>query len=265
MNYEPAFVAKRPILTTEDRQVLHALSEAYTLDQFRADARNYDEMMVDFVYTSAKIEGNTYDRIDTDNLLRLGVTSGGKRYTDALMLVNLREGFTQAMQAEPVTPLDADYLGRLHKVLMKDLLPASEQGIGRTTAVTIGASHYKPLADPVRLRTELGVILDQAGQYDDPFERSIYLHCNLAYLQYFQDGNKRTARLMQTAALVQANRLPLFFNDTLIDQYQRATVGYYETGDYAPYVAFFKRNYRLVATNLLGQDPLSDHVPELKP
>jgi hypothetical protein len=38
----------------------------------------------------------------------------------------------------------------------------------------------------------------------------------------------------------------LFFNDTLIDKYQRATVHYYETGEYGPYVAFFKQNYQLV-------------------
>lgn len=57
--------------------------------------------MVDFVYTSAKIEGNTYDRIDTDNLLRFGVTAGGKRHSDAVMLVNLRNGFEQVMAIEP--------------------------------------------------------------------------------------------------------------------------------------------------------------------
>lgn len=255
MKYNPDFVSYRPILCTEDKQSLHALSMAYPLERFRADARNYEEMTIDFVYTSAKIEGNTYDRVDTDNLLRMGVTAGGKRYTDALMLVNLRNAFGLVMEIEPRTSLNFDYFCDLHKVLMKDLLPADEQGFGRKDAVKIGATTYSPLADPARLRTEVKFILLEAEKYDDAFEQAIYLHCNLAYLQYFKDGNKRTARMMQTAAMVRAGVLPLFFSDSLIDRYIRATVGYYETGDYVPYASFFKENYRLVITGLLGYEP----------
>jgi Fic family protein len=239
-------------LSDADKQELQTIANAYTLEQFCKDVRNYEEMMVDFVYTSAKIEGNTYDRIDTDNLLRMGITAGGKRYSDAIMLVNLRDAFSWVMKADESTRLDLDYLGNLHKILMKDLLPLHEQGIGRTSPVSIGASRYKPLADAQRLRVEIKFILDESFQYINLFERAIYLHCNLAYLQYFRDGNKRTARLMQTAALVQGNVLPLFFQDTLIDQYQRAIVGYYETGEYEPYVAFFKKNYNMVCQNFLG-------------
>jgi len=107
-------------------------------------------------------------------------------------------------------------------------------------------------------------ILSQANNYENPFERAIYLHCNLAYLQYFRDGNKRTARLMQTAALVQAAILPLFFSDTLIDKYRKATVHYYETGDYTPYVAFFKENYALFIAKRSGQHTLVFTADEVK-
>ena len=168
------------------------------------------------------------------------------------MLVNLRDGFKKAMDVENTTELNLDYLCDLHKVLMKDLLPVHEQGIVGTTAVIIGASTYGPPADPGRLRSEIKFILSEANKYTDPFERSIYLHCNLAYLQYFRDGNKRTSRLMQTAAMAQGNILPLFFNDALIDKYQRVTVSYYEAGNYSPYISFFKENYELAILKLIG-------------
>jgi len=246
MQYNASFVSFRPILSEQERLFLFELSQHYSLERFKQDTRNYEEMTVDFVYTSAKIEGNTYDRIDTDNLLRLGVTAGGKRYSDAVMLLNLRDGFSVVMGTQANTLLDMDYLCHLHKTLMKDLLPVHEQGIARTSAVQIGASSYTPLADGQRLRTEMLFILAEAEKYNNPFEQAIYLHCNLAYLQYFRDGNKRTARMMQTACLVRGGFFPLFFKDRLIDKYQRATVHYYESGDYAPYVAFFKENYELV-------------------
>ena len=252
MHYEPAFVAHRPILAPDERDYLHHLSGQYPLARFQTDARNYEEAQIDFVYTSAKIEGNTYDRLDTDNLLKLGITAGGKRYSDAVMLLNLRNGFDMVMAADSATRLDDDYLCALHKVLMKDLLPAHEQGIVRTSAIIIGASRYRPLPDAQRLRTELHAILTEAEKYADPFEKAIYLHCNLAYLQYFRDGNKRTARMMQTVAMAQAGVMPLLFSDTLIDQYLRAIVSYYETGHYSPYVAFFKENYALTIARLSG-------------
>jgi Fic family protein len=267
MLYQAAFVMCRPILSDDDKALLHWLDSLLPLDKFKADVRNYEEMAVDFVYTSAKIEGNTYDRVDTDNLLRLGITAGGKRYSDAIMLVNLREGFASAMSAEHDTKFDQDYLGDLHKTLMRDLLPVNEQGLGRTSPVTIGASQYRPLSDPKQLRSELKFILEEADKYVDPFEQSIYLHCSLAYLQYFRDGNKRTSRLMQTAALVRGNKLPLFFNDTLIGKYQRATVNFYETGEYGPYVDFFKENHTLAVAHLLGREPedlLSEFVGEIQ-
>lgn len=58
--------------------------------------------------------------------------------------------------------------------------------------------------------------------------------------------------MMQTASLVNDDKLPLFFNDTLIENYKRATIEYYEKGTYAPYVAFFKENYQLNMSNFLG-------------
>lgn len=258
MKYDPSFVSCRQILSDEDKLSLRILSQVYTLAQFRADTRNYEEVAVDFIYTSAKIEGNTYDRIDTDNLVRMGITAGGKKWSDAVMIVNLRNGFDSVMNNDK--PIDIDYLRYLHKILMKDLLPEKEQGLVRMSGVHIGASTYTPIADPMRLSTEIKFILPEVQKYQDPFEKAIYLHCNLAYLQYFRDGNKRTARLMQTASLVKDDVLPLFFSDTLIEQYKRATIGYYETGDYKPYVSFFKENYKLAIANLVGEEKMSEIV-----
>lgn len=46
--------------------------------------------------------------------------------------------------------------------------------------------------------------------------------------------------------------MPLFFADNLIERYRGATVHYYESGDYGPYVAFFKRNHQEAIDRLRG-------------
>lgn len=53
--------------------------------------RNIEEIGIDFVYSPAKLEGNTYNQYDTQALLKLGQTAGGKLYSDAVMLINLRK------------------------------------------------------------------------------------------------------------------------------------------------------------------------------
>lgn len=254
MKYNPDFLQARRLLSDDDKSILQELSKRFSLEKFKRDHRTYDETCIDFVYTSAKIEGNTYDRIDTDNLIKLGLTAGQKKYSDAVMIVNLRNAFENVMCIDSLSKIDLDFTCDLHKVLMKDLLPISEQGIVRTGSVTIGASEYEPLSDTNRLRTEMKFLFSEAQKFDNAFETAIYLHCNLAYLQYFRDGNKRCARLMQTAALTKANILPLFFSDTLIDRYQRAIVKYYETGEYGDYVSFFKDNYELATSKVAGSN-----------
>lgn len=253
MQYNPDFLVARAVVPTDALSRIAAVETRYPLNEFLADARNFEEATVDFVYTSAKIEGNTYDRLDTDNLLRLGITAGGKKHSDAIMLVNLRTAFDWVMnRAHDPAPITLDVVCELHKILMRDLLPVHEQGIVRQTGVLIGATNYRPLADAGRLRTEMSAMLDAASTIVDPVARAIYLHCNAAYLQYFRDGNKRTARMLQTLALVQAGRLPLFFADTLIDRYQRATVTYYETGAFDSYVAFYEENFSLAVERFVG-------------
>ena len=119
MQVAPSFTSHRSILTDVDQQWLDRLAKVSPLTRFKADQRNYEETVVDFVYASAKIEGNTYDRIDTDNLLRFGVTAGGKRYSDAVMLVNLRNGFETVMNIAPADQRDLDDVCDLHKVLIR--------------------------------------------------------------------------------------------------------------------------------------------------
>ncbi|MBR1375151.1 MAG: Fic family protein [Cardiobacteriaceae bacterium] len=256
MKYNPQFTAYRPILSEEDKTQLFELSKHYTLETLKNYRKNYDAMAEDFIYTSAKIENNAYSRSEVHILLNLGYTAGGKLYSDAIMLMNLRNAFFSIMAADKNTVFDADFVANLHKTLMKDLLPSFEQGIVRTSGVLIGGTQYSPLAEPERLKTEQKFILQTAEQYENAFEQAIFLHCNTAYLQYFRDGNKRTARLLQTATLVKHGVLPLFFSDTLITEYKNALIHYYETGDYSLYVDFFKQNYRLSIERLTGLDLL---------
>lgn len=251
MQYQPNFIELKPILSESDSAFLYALSDQYPLSQLLNTPRSINDLSLDFVYTSAQIEGNTYSKLDTDALIQYGITAGGKRYTDAVMILRLREALNTVLTVSASDKLDTSYVCALHKQVMTNLLPDNQQGLMRSHGVRIGGTGYTPLNNPNQLRQEFVTIFENAQLFNNPFERAIYLHCNLAYLQYFSDGNKRTSRLMQTACLVQADITPLFFHENFIDSYKTALITYYETGNYQPYVEFFKANYEFSITGVL--------------
>ena len=67
---------------------------------------------------------------------------------------------------------------------------------------------------------------------------------NLAYLQPFEDGNKRTSRLSANIPLLMYNCAPLSFLDVTDDDYSRAKIGVYERLDISVAADLFAWTYR---------------------
>lgn len=65
-----------------------------------------------------------------------------------------------------------------------------------------------------------------------------FLHCNIARLQPFRDGNKRTSRLVESVALMNANIIPVRSDKFKTSSIIVMPIGFYETEDYNPYIDF---------------------------
>lgn len=77
-------------------------------------------------------------------------------------------------------------------------------------------------------------------QYTNPMERAVYLHCNIARLQPFIDGNKRTSRLLESIVLMNHNIIPVYSaQDEDLLNYRKGLIHFYETQDYSLYVDYF--------------------------
>ncbi|MFW5989885.1 MAG: Fic family protein, partial [Campylobacterales bacterium] len=86
---------------------------------------------------------------------------------------------------------------------------------------------------------------------ENAFDRAIYLHCNLAYLQYFKDCNKRTARMMLNVSLKQDNKMLYIPNEERVSEYLTSIVEYYETGNYQKFKHYFINEYKEVVNTIL--------------
>ncbi|GJQ04869.1 cell division protein [Capnocytophaga canimorsus] len=200
------------------------------------------QLGVAWAFYSGKIEGNTYTFIETETLLKDGITAP-RRYEDAKELKNLYNTFiseAEYIRKEGNTEhIDEKLLFRVHSTFMQDLISDEERGVLRKRRVGITGTNYKPMDNPFEIRQRFSEILYNQELIQNPFERAIYLHCNMAKLQPFIDGNKRTSRMLESIVLMNADIVPIFSkHEEDFNTYRKSLVHFYQTGDYSKYVDY---------------------------
>ena len=217
------------------------------------------ELAVVWCFYSGKIEGNTYTYVETEALLKDGITSE-KRYEDAKMLKNLHNTFVAELEyinkAGNKELISEATLFRVHRSIIDSLVSDEEAGLLRSRAVRISGTDYVPPRNPTEIQAKLNEILFCQENISNPLERAVYLHCNLAKLQPFIDGNKRTARLIEAVILMNADIIPIYSTkDADIITYRKALIDYYEKGDYRGYINYFL-NHQIERINFLSEEKL---------
>jgi hypothetical protein len=94
------------------------------------------------------------------------------------------------------------------------------------------------------LEEKLNKIIDITRLIKNPIEAAFFLWIQLAYLQPFEDGNKRTSRLCANLPLLLQNRAPLSFLDVEQTDYALAILTIYEQQNPALAVELFAWIYR---------------------
>jgi len=246
--YNPNFLENTEIFTNDEIIMLNELNEQLSLKDFILNKSYVDKFGLDFIYTSAKIEGNSYDKLETLALIDYGRTAGGKRYSDAKMILNLREAYDKVLRED--LGINIITLKDLHYILSSEMLLESQRATPRTKEVAIKGSEYVPLANKERLDEELKYLFHKANSISNSFNKALYIHNNLAYLQYFTDCNKRTSRTMLNVSLKKDNKMIYIPKETDIQLYLSSMIYYYETGEYSKFKEHFIKSYKDVANRV---------------
>lgn len=199
-------------------------------------------LAVEWSYYSGKIEGNTYTFVQTEMLLKDGIVST-KSYEEAKMLKNLYNTFiseAEYIRKEGKTEvIDEKLIFRLHSQLADDLVENKMRGVLRTLPVRIAGTDYIPPHDVFTIEQRLSEIIEEQCLYANPIEKAVYLHCNIAKLQPFIDGNKRTSRMVESIVLMNADIVPIFsINQNDFEKYKDGLLHFYETGNYSLYADY---------------------------
>ena len=188
-----------------------------------------NRFLIDLSWASSHLEGNTYSRRDTLNLIQHGKAAEGKTATETQMILNHKVAIELLMENTGAMDFNRYTLFNLHGALSENLLPnPDDEGRIRRHQVEIGKSVYRPVSGEMHLSEILDSLLAKARHISDPFEQSFFMMVHLPYLQPFSDVNKRTSRLAANLPLVRENLCPLTFLDVPDSAYSQATLGVYE-------------------------------------
>lgn len=226
----------------QERKAQFILESPYALLSWLL-SNEIKELCCAWSYYSGKIEGNTYTYVETEALLKDDITSE-KRYEDAKMLKNLYNAFSSELRyilrEKHHEVIDEKLLLRLHHVVTSELISREDVGRFRDRPVGITRTEYIPPKTNQEILLLLGEVLYQQDQFSNPLEKAVFLHCNIAKIQPFIDGNKRVSRLVESIVLMNNNLIPVYSTkDSDFLSYRRGLVEFYETGSYQAYADYF--------------------------
>jgi Fic family protein len=231
------------------RRQLHKMGRTADVD---APAGTYsrailNRLLIDLSWASSHLEGNTYSRLDTRELIEHGKAARGKAAIETQMILNHRTAIELLVENIDSAEFNRYTLMNLHSALAENLLP-NPADEGRICW---------------QIEDALDALLSKANQIQDPFEQSFFMMVHLPYLQPFADINKRTSRLAANLPLFRANLCPLTFLDVPEQAYSRATLGVYEMTRVELlrdlYVWAYERStqeYQAIKQDLAEPDPL---------
>ena len=221
-------------------------------------------LLVDLSWASSRLEGNTYSRLDTQNLIEFGQVAQGKDAIETQMILNHKAAIEMLIESVEEVDYDPFTFQNLHAVLSQDLMrDADACGRLRRRPVEISGTVFHPLALPQVIEDFFILLLEKAAAIPDPFEQAFFLMVQLPYLQPFEDVNKRVSRIGANISLIRHNLCPLSFIDVPERAYIEGTLGVYELNQVGllrdVFVWAYERScqrYLAITQSMVEPDPL---------
>lgn len=204
--------------------------------------KEYERLTVELAWKSSRIEGNTYTLLDTERLLRDNVTAAGKTVEESRMLLNHKQALEYVLSApEYYREITVRKMEEIHSLLTEGLHVAP--GI-RSGMVGIVGTNYRPLDNKFQIRDALEKLSDMINRTRHAVEKALLAILMISYIQPFEDGNKRTSRILGNALLVAADYCPLSYRSVDEVEYKKAMILFYEQNNVSYFKQLFLEQFR---------------------
>jgi Fic family protein len=199
--------------------------------------KELERLAIDLSWKSSQIEGNTYSLLETERLLKEKETASGKTKEEATMLLNHKEALDFIIKyPDYLIPLSVSKIEDIHSILIKEL--GVDKNI-RKRQVGITGTNYKPLDNEFQISEALLSMCDLVNSIENIFEKALLLLVLISYIQPFVDGNKRTARIVSNAVLLNHGYCPISFRIVDSVEYKKAMLLFFEQNNISSFKKIF--------------------------
>ena len=211
--------------------------------------KELERFVIELSWKSSKIEGNTYTLLDTESLILRGKKAEGKSEEETKMILNHKNAFSYIYEHRGrFKELSRKNIKDVHKLLVEDL---HVQNNFRAKPVGIAGSIYRPPDNQFQIAEAVDALIVAVKRASSPYAKAFITLLGLSYVQPFEDGNKRTARLMTNAILLANGLSPLSYRSVDEKTYREATMVFYELNSLLPMKKIFIEQYDFAARNYL--------------
>ena len=161
----------------------------------------------------------------------------GRTHAEAQMLLNHKSAL-KAIIANPgyFERLSLARIEDIHSVLVEDM--GVEPSL-RYRRVRITGTKYQPLDVESQIREAVDDMCALINGKADPYEKALLALLLISYIQPFEDGNKRTSRLVSNALLLAYGHCPLTFRPVDANDYRAALLLFYEQNNLSAFKRIF--------------------------
>jgi len=232
---------KIDLFTASELDKLNRLQELYQKKTAKLTEAEYkaemERLAIDLSWKSSQIEGNTYSVLETERLLKDKETAAGKTKNEAVMLLNHKEALDFLVaNYDYVKPLSLHAIEDIHSILMKEL--DVERNI-RKRNVGISGTNYRPLDNEFQIKEAMEEMCSLITLKQNVFDKALLILLLISYIQPFNDGNKRTARIVSNAILMVNHYCPISFRTVDSTEYKKAMLIFYEQNNISAFKKIF--------------------------
>lgn len=209
--------------------------------------KEFERLTIELSWKSSQLEGNTYSLIDTEMLLTQEKEAKGHKKEEAVMLINHKRALDYIHENTKIfKKVSLQDIEDVHSMIIANMGVA--KGL-RKSLVGITGSVYRPIDNEFQIREAMEKLVETVNELSHPLEKALAFVLLISYIQPFEDGNKRTARLFGNAILLANEYCPLSYRSVDEAEYKKAVLLFYERNSAWLFKQLFVEQFEFAVKN----------------
>ena len=209
--------------------------------------KEFERLTIDLSWKSSRIEGNTYSLIDTEILIKENKEAVGHKKEEAIMILNHKKALDYILnEKENFKKITVRKIEDIHGLLTQEL--GISKGVRKSLVGVVG-TRYRPIDNEFQIKEALEKTVKIINTVGNPLLKSLIAILLISYIQPFEDGNKRTSRMLGNALLLAYSFCPLSFRSIEEVDYKKAMILFYEQNSARFFKELFIEQFNFATNN----------------